>query len=640
VSRPIADYALLSDCQGAALVSREGSIDWACLPRFDSPAVFARLLGEDAGRWRIAPRGESRTERAYLADTMVLRSQFHTPDGAVVAVIDALVFGPDERGHRIGRHSPHVIVRRVEGIVGTVEMEVELAARAGYGLTEPVLVAEVGGVRSRGGPYAYVVSSEVALQVGGSDASATVSVSEGEAFHVALLVASPWEDSPAFLTGDDMAGLLDATTAGWRSWSALHQGYDGPYAGMVRHSGRVLQALTYAPTGAAATTSLPETVGGARNWDYRFCWVRDASLTLEALWVAACPDEAGDFFAFLATAAGGRIRAEKDLQILYGVGGERLVPEHELAHLAGYRHSAPVRIGNGAWDQRQLDVYGELLSAAWVLASEVGKFDPLTAQFLIDVADTAAARWTEPDQGIWEMRGEPRHFVYSKLMCWVALDRAARLAPMLGAEDRVEAWTATRDQIREAVETDGWSEPAGAYAQSFASDDLDASNLMLLLTGFLPATDPRMRATVEAVDSRLTDQRGFVYRYRSSDGLGGEEGTFVVCTFWLVQCLAEMGELTWARQLFERVAGVANEVGLISEEIDPATGELLGNFPQAFTHIGLVNAAWAIARAEGAASGETGPLPSPPPVTPGGPGRAHSRGSDRRRSGFPSTLNA
>jgi len=600
MSSRIGDYALLSDCQGSALVGRDGSIDWACLPRFDSPAVFAGLLGDGAGHWRIAPVGAAVVRRAYLADTMVLRTEFRTSTGAV-AVTDALVFGSDERGHRIGRGSPHVIVRRLEGIDAAVEMSVELAPRAAYGLTAPSLVGEPGGLRSRGGPFSYVISADVALHVRGSEATASFSVAAGESVHFALQLTSPWEASRPFLPSAHMAAMLDATIEGWRSWSALHQSYDGPYGELVRHSGRVLQALTYAPTGAivaAPTTSLPETVGGSRNWDYRFCWVRDASLTLEALWVAACPDEAGDFFDFLATAAGGRLPEGKDLQILYGVGGERIVPEHELTHLAGYRDSRPVRIGNGAWDQVQLDVYGELLSAAWVLADQVDQFDPVTAGFLVDVAATAAARWEQADQGIWEVRGEPRHFVYSKLMCWVALDRAIRLADKLGAEDRVEGWRATRERIRLAIETNGWSEEAGAFGQSFGSDALDASNLMLLLTGFLPPADPRMRSTVEAIAARLTDAHGFVYRYRSEDGLAGEEGTFTVCTFWLAQCLAELGEPARARQLFERVVGLANDVGLLSEELDPATGEPLGNFPQAFTHIGLVNAAWAIARAE------------------------------------------
>lgn len=600
MNRPIRDYALLSDCQGSALVGSDGSIDWACLPRFDSPALFAGLLDPDAGHWRIAPIEPAQTRRRYLPDTMVLRTEFRTAS-ATMAVTDAMVLGPDELGHHIGRGSPHLIVRRIEGIDGVVDVDVDLAPRAGYGLTAPVLLAEPGGLRSHGGPFAYLVSSDVALSVCGSDAQARVRVEAGQVLHLALQVSSPWLPPAPLLSGNQMAAMLDATITVWRSWSQLHQTYDGPYADLVRHSGRVLQALTYAPTGAiiaAPTTSLPETVGGERNWDYRFCWVRDASLTLEALWVAACPHEAADFFTFIATAAGGRLLAGKDLQILYAVGGERLVPEHELTHLSGYRASRPVRIGNGAWDQVQIDVYGEFLSAAWLLADQVGRFDPVTAQFLVDVADAAAARWVDPDQGIWEIRGAPRHFVYSKLMCWVALDRATRLADMLDAADRVPVWDATRERIRQAIETDGWSENAGAFAQSFGSDDLDASNLMLLLTGFLPASDPRMRATVEAVAARLTDAHGFVYRYLSPDGLDGGEGTFAICTFWLVQCLAEVGELDRARMLFDRLVSFANDVGLLSEEVDAETGDLLGNFPQAFTHIGLVNAAWAIARAE------------------------------------------
>ena len=586
MSRPIGDYALLSDCQGSALVARDGSIDWACLPRFDSPALFAALLDPAAGHWRIAPTEPAQARRRYLPDTMVLRTEFVTTRG-VVAVTDALALDADEVGHRIGRGSPHIIVRRIEGVDGAVEVGVDLSPRPGYGLTAPVLIAEPGGLQSHGGPHAYAVSSEVAHTTSGSDARATMRIEAGDILHVALRVASPWEPRPALLSGAQMAAMLDGTIMAWRSWSGLHQTYDGPYAELVRHSGRVLQSLTYAPTGAvvaAPTTSLPETVGGERNWDYRFCWVRDASLALEALWVAACPDEAVEFFRFIATAAGGRIPVGKDLQILYGVGGERLVPEHELAHLAGYRGSRPVRVGNGAWDQVQIDVYGELLGAAWLLADEVGSFDQVTARFLVDVADTAARRWADPDQGIWEVRGVPRHFVYSKLMCWVALDRAVRLAGMLDATRHVSEWTAERERVRQAIETEGWSEKAGAFAQSFGSDELDASSLMLLLSGFLPANDPRMRTTVDAIAATLSDAHGFVYRYLAPDGLAGEEGTFVLCTFWLVQCLAELGELERARTLFDRLVGCANDVGPLSEEIDAETGELLGNFPQAFTH--------------------------------------------------------
>ncbi|MDE3205631.1 MAG: glycoside hydrolase family 15 protein [Acidobacteriota bacterium] len=610
---PIRDYGLLSDCQGAALVSRDGSIDWACLPRFDSPAVFAQLLGRNGGHWQIRPPGPYETTRIYLDDTLVLRTEFHTPDG-VVALTDVMVFGADERGHHIGRQSPHVIVRRVEGRSGTVELDIHYAPRAGYGLTAPVLIAEDGGVRSRGGPSSYLLSSQTQLHIRHSDATARVHVTAGQMLHFAMEVTSPWGEPRAYLSDGEIEAMLESTISGWRSWSNLHQSYRGPYAEAVRHSGRVLQALTYAPTGAmiaAPTTSLPETVGGSRNWDYRFCWVRDASLTLAALWIAACPDEAGDFFSFLATAAGGRIAPGENLQILYSIEGERLVPEHHLDHLDGYLNSRPVRIGNGAWNQPQLDVYGELLDAAWTYAGEIDRFEPVTAQFLIDVANTAADRWTEPDHGIWEVRGRPRHFVHSKLMCWVALDRAIRLADKLEASHRLDHWSAVRDQIRGALETQGWNDAAGAYTQSFGSEELDASSLLLLLSGFLPPDDQRMLATVEAVADRLTDSHGFVYRYRNPDGLDGEEGTFAICTFWLIQSLAEIGQQHRARSLFERISAFANDVGLFSEEIDTQTGQLLGNFPQAFTHIGLINAAWAIARTEDTAPARTPPEPPP-----------------------------
>lgn len=599
----IADYGLLSDCQGAALVGKTGSIDWACLPRFDSPAIFGRLLDPGAGYWQIAPTRPAETRRSYVDDTLILRTEMETCDGRV-ALDDALAFGPTERGHHIGHDSPHVILRRVEGIAGEVEMSMVFAPRPGYGLTSPLIVEEPGGVRTQGGPFSLVLSTTLPLTVCGSEARTTFRVRAGETVHLAAAVCSPWEPPPPHLEDEQCRLLLDATAAAWRSWSSLHQSYDGPYEDLVRHSGRVLQALTFAPTGAivaAPTTSLPETIGGTRNWDYRFSWIRDASLTLEALWVAACPDEADDFFSFIATAAGGHLPDEGHLQILYGVGGERLVPEHELDHLRGYRDSRPVRIGNAAWCQSQLDVYGELLNAAWLLADEVGTFDEVTSGFLVDAANAAALRWKETDQGIWEVRGAPRHFVHSKLMCWVALDRAIRLVEKLGAEGYVEQWSEARAEIRSTIEELGWNEAAGAFTQAFGSEELDASALMLLLTGFLPPDDPRMRSTVDAIVTRLSDERGFVYRYLGSDDLPGDEGTFSVCTFWLVQSLAAIGEIGRARELFERVTSYANDVGLFSEELDPVSGELLGNFPQAFTHIGLVNAAWAIAQAEGKA---------------------------------------
>jgi alpha,alpha-trehalase len=314
--------------------------------------------------------------------------------------------------------------------------------------------------------------------------------------------------------------------------------------------------------------------------------------------VAACPDEADQFFGFLAAAAASQLHRGTDLQIMFGVGGEHDLTERELPHLRGWRGSRPVRVGNGAWDQRQLDVYGELLGAAERLVEQLGRIDEPTRGFLVAAADTAARRWREQDQGIWEIRGAPRDFLHSKLMCWVALDRAVAMADPLGAKDRVEAWTAARDEIRAAILEHGWSQAAGAYAQAFGGDDLDASSLMLAITGFLPGDDPRMKATIDAVAARLTDERGLVWRYRTADGLEGEEGTFLLCTFWLAQAQALAGEVGLARATFERAAAYANDVGLLAEEVDPGGVEMIGNYPQAFSHIGLVNAAWAITEAE------------------------------------------
>jgi GH15 family glucan-1,4-alpha-glucosidase len=398
--------------------------------------------------------------------------------------------------------------------------------------------------------------------------------------------------------------LLDGTLAAWESWSALHQSYRGPWQDLVHLSGRVLFGLSYQPSGAivaAGTTSLPEAAGGERNWDYRFSWVRDASFTMGALWVAACPDEAQGFFSFMTTAGAGGIGPETSLQIMFGVGGEHELSERILGHLRGWRDSRPVRVGNGAWNQRQVDVYGELLGAATLLADQLPTIDEDTRWFLTACADTAAVRWRDRDQGIWEVRGEPQHFLYSKVMCWVALDRAIAIAGQLHAENRVEQWTATRNEIADAVLAAGWSDAAGAFSQYFGSIALDASTLMLPIVGFLPATDPRMLATIDAIADRLTDDRGLVYRYRTEDGvdgLAGEEGTFLLCTFWLAQALAMSGQVDRAREVFERAAAFVSDLGLLAEEVDPRSGELLGNYPQAFSHIGLVNAAWAIDQAE------------------------------------------
>jgi GH15 family glucan-1,4-alpha-glucosidase len=591
---------MLSDCRSAALVSTRGSVDWLCFPRFDKPSVFGRLLDERAGHWSIRPAGHYGTRRRYVPGTMLLETTFRTSSGTV-ALIDGMAVGRNERGHELGAGAPSVLLRQVTCAEGEVELELEYAPRPEYGLIQPVLEAVDGGVKTRAGADVLVLTSPVPTEIDGSTARARFVVTEGRALGFAVHHRTTSEEAPRLWGQAEIHARLGDAAEAWRTWSALHQNYDGPWAELVRHSGRVLYALTFFPTGAivaAPTTSLPEAPGGSRNWDYRYTWLRDASFTLDALWVAACPDEADKFFDYVSGAAASQARRGADLQIMFGVGGERDLTERELPHLTGWRNSGPVRVGNGAWNQRQLDVYGELLDAASRLPDQLDRLGPPTRTFLADLADTVVTRWTDKDQGIWEIRGEPRDFLYSKLMCWVALDRAISLADRLDAVDRVDRWKQARDNIADAILAKGWNEKAGAFTQSFGSEALDASSLMLAIVGFLPPDDPRIRATIEATAQRLTDDRGLVYRYLAHDGLEGQEGTFLLCTFWLAEAQALAGELDRARATFERAISFVNDVGLLAEEVDPDSGELLGNFPQAFSHIGLVNAAWAISQAE------------------------------------------
>ncbi|MDR0358142.1 MAG: glycoside hydrolase family 15 protein [bacterium] len=597
---PIGDYALLSDCRSTALVSTSGSVDWLCWPRFDAPAVFARLLDPGAGCFAIRPHDEFKVSRAYVDQTMVLETTFVTASGTAV-LTDAMAFGHNERGHGLGAASPGVLLRRLACTGGEMDVEVSYAPRPEYGQIYPILEMVPGGVAARGGATRLLLSTSATLQVEGETATVHLHLDVGQTVLFALQHAMMLDPPLAAWDADQIDERLEDTLEGWRSWSAIHQTYKGPWRDLVLHSGMVLQALTFAPTGAmvaAPTTSLPETVGGARNWDYRYTWVRDGSLTMDAMWAAACADEANKFFTYLAYASASQLGRGMELQIMFGIGGERDLTERQLSNLAGWRDSRPVRVGNGAWTQRQLDVYGELLDAAHRLADQLTEVDPVTKRFLTAAADTAAERWRDKDQGIWEIRGKPRDFLYSKLMCWVALDRAIAMAPELGAEHQVESWTATRDEIRTAILDHGWSEQAGAFTQAFDSDSLDASNLMLAITGFLPGDDPRMKATIDVTAAHLTDQRGLVYRYRAEDGLAGEEGTFLLCTFWLAHAQALAGEVDEALATFGRAVAVINDVGLLSEEIDPSSGEMIGNFPQAFSHIGLINAAWAIGQAQ------------------------------------------
>jgi alpha,alpha-trehalase len=602
--QPIAAYGLLADCNSAALVDHDGSIAWLCLPRYDSPAVFARILDPEGGHWSIQPVEPYRARRRYLPGTLVLETTFTTERGSV-KLLDAMAFAEGQRRHELGLAAPHLLLRQVDGIAGDVELTLELAPRPEYGLVKPLFRRTRYGGRTFGGPNQIVVSCGADAAIEDSTMRGSFTVAAGERVGFALQWSPAEGPVPEPFAADRVAARLDDTVQAWRSWEAEHDIYEGPHRELVRLSSRVLKGLTYRPTGAivaAPTTSLPEAVGGERNWDYRYAWIRDASLTLEALYIGACSDEAGDFVSFMTSSAGGRA-SERSLQIMYGIGGEHDLSERELVHLRGWRDSVPVRVGNGAWRQTQLDVYGELLNSLYLYREQLGELHLEIQRFVADLANTAARRWREADAGMWEMRGEPRHHLSSKVLCWVALDRAIALAPRLDMHAEVEHWTAERERVREAVLTRGWSEARQAYAQSFDSDELDAAQLLMPIFGFLPATNLRMRSTIDAIADELTED-GLVLRYRNkeglnADGLSGEEGTFVICSFWLVSALARARELDRAQRLFDKLVGYANDLGLLAEEIDTASGELLGNFPQAFSHIGLISAAWEIDQARG-----------------------------------------
>jgi alpha,alpha-trehalase len=589
---PISDYALLSDCHTAALVSRDGSIDWCCFHRFEARPVFARILDwGKGGFFRIAPRDEYEVSRRYLPDTNVLETTFRTAAGGVLVLTD---FVPVKRD--MG-HPDHHLLRLVRCVEGEVAVKAKFEPRFDYGLTEPRLEQLADDLAIvYGGADALVLQSE--LPIGTAEVSACTAartLRAGEEAFVALTYSLPHELEPDRLAAEEVAAKLRETEEFWREWAARCT-YEGPYRDAVVRSALVLKALTNGPTGAivaAATTSLPEEVGGERNWDYRYTWLRDSALTLNALFALGFTDEAEAYMAWLKLTTAGRAR---DLQIMYGVGGERFLPEVELDHLEGYRGSRPVRIGNGAYKQFQLDVFGELLDTVWVYRQHGGEIDVVFWEFLGRVAGAVIERWQEPDQGIWEIRGDPKHFTYSKVMAWVALDRAVRLAELDGREGAVEEWRRVRDEIRALVEREGVHPETGAFTQSFGDGGKhDASNLMIPIVGFVAHDDPRARATSERIVAELSAD-GFVYRYLTDgvDGLSGDEATFAICSFWLVECLARAGEAEQARSLFERLLRFCNDVGLLAEEIDPHSGELIGNFPQAFSHVGLIQAAIAL----------------------------------------------
>jgi GH15 family glucan-1,4-alpha-glucosidase len=577
----IGDYGLLSDSRSAALVSRDGSIDWHCPVSFAAPSVFGRILDPDAGHWRIAPAGEVVASRRYVGESLVLRTEFGGADGAV-AITDFLAFAPGTREHDIGKRVPHALVRIVEGVRGRVMLELDLKPRFEYGLTVPWLEQGDGAVEMRAGPSALRLETDVPLELERDRITARFGMDAGMTRSFVLRAIDPLGDAATDRTS--ATELLEATLEGWRSWNELHVSYDGIAAELVRRSAIVLQGLTDERTGAviaAPTTSLPAHLGRGDTWDYRYVWLRDLSFTMRALWVAACPTEADRFLDFLARSLGQP--SERHVPIVLGSDGRRDISEHRLEHLAGHRDNRPVRVGNAAWEQRQLDVMGEVLDSAYLLREQITDFDAQTRQMLRDFADRAAAGWRDPDAGMWEARDRERQYTSSKVMCWVALDRAVKLAARLGDDVDTGLWEQERDDIHATVLREAWSETAGAYAGAFGSDELDAS--VLLMVGFLPATDPRMAATIRRVDEGLS-QGPLIRRWKD------EQNGFLICSYWLVECLALMGDEPRARQRFDALNASANDLGLMAEMFDPTAGQLMGNFPQAFSHVGMINAAW------------------------------------------------
>ncbi|MFE9691494.1 glycoside hydrolase family 15 protein [Micromonospora sp. NPDC005806] len=582
---PISDYGFLSDCRSGALVGRDGSVDWWCPDRFDAPSVFARLLDPAGGHWRIAPLAESRVERAYRPDTLVLRTVHHTPEGSV-AVTDALAAELGARGHELGVNSPAVLVRVVEGLSGRVRMRLDFAPRPEYALLTPYLHGQPeGAVLATAGPVALVLrGTGQALHPDRDRVAHDFEVAAGQTVAFDLAYAAVYGDPPARL--DPLVALAETVQA-WEAYRKIHR-YPGCYPTQVRNSATVLTGLTYARSGAVAaalTTSLPEQIGGDRNYDYRYSWLRDFSMTLRALWVAACPDEASRLFAWAARSIG-RI-GDQPVPVLFGLEGERDLSEHHCDHLRGYADSRPVRIGNDAWRQRQLDLPGEVIDAVWRLHDYLGEtFEEELREMVVGLAEQVASTWHLPDRGMWETRDAEQHYLSSKVICWLALDKAVALAPRLGERADPRRWAAIRDEVRSTVLREGWHDRIGAYTGAFGSAELDASALFLPVVGFLPATDPRMRSTIEVVERELGTDDGLVRRW-STDPAG-----FVLCSFWLVECLVMAGEADRARVLFERVLGHANDLGLFAEQIDLDSGAQLGNMPQALSHIGLINAAW------------------------------------------------
>jgi GH15 family glucan-1,4-alpha-glucosidase len=584
----IEDYGLIGDMQAAALVGRDGSIDWLCLPRFDSASCFAALLGDERhGRWRLAPPGDIRaTGRRYRPGTLVLETDFETPEGAV-RVID---FMP-----RRGEGAP-CLMRIVEGLRGRVPLQMELCLRPDYASVSPWVDRVPDGVVATAGPDAFRLSTPLELELDDGVVRANLVAVEGARQRLALSWYPSYEAAPPV---EDADSALARTEAWWREWSG-RSGYEGEYPDDVMTSLITLKAMTNETTGAviaAPTTSLPEDLGGSRNWDYRYCWLRDSVLTLEALLAGKYVEEALAFRDYLLRVGTGD---PASVQIMYGVGGERRLTEFELDDLPGYESSKPVRIGNAASEQFQLDVYGEVIGVGYVGAELIGKVEPYMWPRWRAIVEHVETIWREPDDGIWESRGPRRHYTYSKVMAWVVFDRAVRLAEQFSLEAPLDRWREVRDEIHREVCERGYDSERGTFTQYYGSKELDASNLNIPITGFLPGADERVTGTIDAISSELGHD-GFVSRYSTDDtddGLPGSEGQFLACSFWLASALALNGRVNDARTLFERLVGLSNDLGLLAEEYDVERGRQVGNFPQAFSHLALIGAARAISEAE------------------------------------------
>jgi alpha,alpha-trehalase len=606
---PIGDYAFLSDCETTALIAPSGNVEWICLPRMDSPSVFGAILDRDAGSFRIAPADVSfPAARRYVPGTMVLETSWETRMGWVI-VRDALSIGPwhheTERSHT-HRRSPtdheadHVLLRLIECVQGSVEMKVECEPAFDYGglaadwsyLGSDYSVALA---QSEGMNLELRIATDLRLGFEGPRARARTVLHEGEVAFVAL----GWSENPVPASYDEAAAWLARTGRFWQEWLKHGTFPDHPWRSYLQRSALTLKGLSYAPSGAmvaAATTSLPETPGGDRNWDYRYSWIRDSTFMLWALYTLGFDDEANDFFYFVADVAEAE---EGELQVMYGIDGESELVEQELDHLSGYDHARPVRIGNGAYNQHQHDVWGAVLDSIYLHTRSRDQLPDRLWPIIKRQVEAALANWRNPDRGIWEVRGEPQHFTSSKLMCWVAADRGARLARIRADNAAATRWEAAAREIHADICANGL-DPRGVFVQHYNTEALDASVLLMPLVRFLPPDDERIRATVLAIADELTEE-GLVLRYRveeTDDGFSGEEGTFTICSFWLVSALAEIGELARARALCEKLLSHASPLGLYAEQIDPITGRQLGNFPQAFTHLALINAVVHIIAAE------------------------------------------